>query len=531
MKTAFFICFIPMLPILHYNVIISSIMEVCMAVFTLFQRKMLYNYILGSLIAVLGVGSVFIFQTLDLPNGEYQYMIFTIFISLITMFSTEYLVYSRHINPIKTIYKDQQHSFDALEKAFNHSLNFPVMTVKRIMLPHFLGLAVPATVLTYFFIESGLMDLPYTYIGYAWAGAFLVATMHALIEFYLTFITAAPLLTDLADKAQKLYNIDLFKNKPFYLSLKRKLLAGSLFLALFPVLLFSLASQIRLSITSEPQSDYWSWAGLLILIILVLALLGTILLFRNIEQPVKELQAGFQNIEQGNLMQLTNPYSDEFSDLVNGFNNMVTSIGVKDKKNEQLIASFFNVIAGALDARDPYTAGHSKRVAHYSSEIAEKAGWRPDKIELLRKSALLHDIGKIGIRDNVLLKDGKLSEEEFTQIKLHPVIGANILEGIDLTEELLPILPGIKYHHERLDGKGYPEGLSGSQIPEFGRMIAVADAYDAMTSDRPYRRGMSPMKALSILQEGKGTQWDSEFVDHFISIQSSQIAAKASAHR
>ncbi|MGM0845273.1 MAG: HD-GYP domain-containing protein [Bacillota bacterium] len=505
-----------------------------MSVFNVFQRKTIYNYIFGSLIAVLGVGSVFIFQTLDLPNGEYQYMFFIIFTSLCTMFSAEYFFYSRHIQPIKAIYKEQKYSFESLEKAYHHSLNFPILTVRRIMLPHFLGLAIPATLLTYIFIKLELLNLPLSYIGYAWAGAFLVAAMHALIEFYLTFNTAAPLLIDIADKSRKLYNVDLFTNKPFYLSLKRKLLAGSLFLALFPVLLFSLASQIRLSITTVPQSDYWNWAGALIVIILILAFLGTILLFRNIEIPVKKLQAGFQNIEQDNLKQLQNPYSDEFSDLFNGFNKMVASIQMKDKKNEQLIASFFDVIAGALDARDPYTAGHSKRVAHYSSGIAEKAGWPTEKIELLRKSALLHDIGKIGVRDDVLLKDGKLTEEEFDQIKLHPVIGATILEGVDLTTELLPILPGIKYHHERIDGLGYPEGLSGDRIPEFGRMIAVADAYDAMTSNRPYRRGMSSMKALSILQDGKGTQWDAEFVDLFISTQQAVIeknTEKASASR
>lgn len=123
----------------------------------------------------------------------------------------------------------------------------------------------------------------------------------------------------------------------------------------------------------------------------------------------------------------------------------------------------------------------------------------------------------------MLLKDGRLSEEEYAQIKLHPVIGANILEGIDLTEELLPILPGIKYHHERLDGKGYPEGLSGRDIPDSGRVIAVADAYDAMTSDRPYRRGMSVLKALSILEEGRGTQWDPVYVDHFIALQQKEM--------
>ncbi|WP_409250945.1 HD domain-containing phosphohydrolase [Bacillus sp. SCS-153A] len=494
-----------------------------MTVFNSFQKRTFFNYIVGSLIAVLGVGSAFIFQTLDLPREEYQYMLFIIFFSLLTMFTMEFFVYRRHVQPIKAIYRDQHYSLETLERAYQHSLQLPLLTVKRIMMPHFLGLAVPATALAFYFISKDLLNIPYTYIGYAWAGAFLVATMHALIEFYLTFQTAAPLLTDLADKALKLYRVDLNRDKHFHLSLKRKLLAGSLFLALFPVLLFSLASQVRLSLTSEPQSDYWSWAGFLVLIILMLAFLGTILLFRNIEKPVKDLQQGFKNVEQGNLNPLKNPYFDEFSDLINGFNNMVNSIQVKDKKNEQLLASFFDVIAGTLDARDPYTAGHSKRVADYSVRIAQSAGWNTSKIELLRKSSLLHDIGKIGIRDEVLLKDGKLTEDEYDQIKLHPVIGASILEGIDLTEELLPILPGIKYHHERLDGKGYPEGLSGMDIPDFGRVIAVADAFDAMTSDRPYRRGMSPLKALSILDEGKGTQWDPEYVNLFISIQQKEL--------
>lgn len=494
-----------------------------MTVFNTFQKKMFYNYIGGSLVAVLGVGSIFIFQTLDLPRAEFHSMLFIIFFSLLSMFTMEYFVYRRHVHPIKAVYQDQQYSFETLERAYQHSLLLPLLTVKRIMIPHFLGLAVPATVLAFLFIMKGFLSIPYSYIGYAWAGAFLVATMHALIEFYLTFQTSAPLITDLAHKAQKLYKTDLYRDKNFYLSLKRKLLAGSLFLALFPVLLFSLASQVRLSLTSEPQSGYWSWAGFLVLIILTLAFLGTILLFRNIEKPVKDLQLGFQNVEQGHLEPLKNPYSDEFSDLINGFNNMVNAIQVKDKKNEQLLASFFDVVAGTLDARDPYTAGHSQRVADYSVWIAESAGWPRSKIELLRKSALLHDIGKIGIRDEVLLKDGRLSEAEYAQIKLHPVIGANILERINLTEELLPILPGIKYHHERLDGKGYPEGLSGKDLPEFGRVIAVADAYDAMTSDRPYRRGMSVLKALSILEEGRGTQWDPEYVDHFIALQQKEM--------
>jgi putative nucleotidyltransferase with HDIG domain len=509
-------------------------MEVQMLIFKSFQKRMFLNYLFGSLVAVFGVGSVFIFQTLDLQHSENQYMLVILLLSLLVMFSAELFIFTKHLKPLKAIYKNQKYSSEDIKKAFQQASRFPLLTVKRIMLPHFLGLSLPASLLAIYFINTNKLTFPLSYIGYAWAGAFLVAVMHALIEFYLTFQTAAPLLIDLADKAKKLHGVNLNRENHFYISLKRKLLIGSLFLALFPVLLFSLASQIRLSLTTEPLTDYWTWAGLLIAIILVLAFLGTVLLFKNIEQPVTELQKGFKDIEDGHLRHLTNPYSDEFSELINGFNNMVTSIQLKDRKNDQLIASFFNVIAGTLDARDPYTAGHSKRVADYAVKIAERAEWSRSKIDLLKKSALLHDIGKIGIRDEVLLKDGRLTEEQFAQIKLHPVIGASILEGVDLTEELLPILPGVKYHHERYDGKGYPDGLAEGEIPEFGRLIAVADAFDAMTSDRPYRNGMSTLQALSILQDGKGTQWDPVFVDFFIEIQEKTArmnVGKASALR
>jgi HD-GYP domain-containing protein (c-di-GMP phosphodiesterase class II) len=138
---------------------------------------------------------------------------------------------------------------------------------------------------------------------------------------------------------------------------------------------------------------------------------------------------------------------------------------------------------------------------------------------LLKKSALLHDIGKIGVPDNVLLKDGRLTDEEYNLIKKHPEIGANIIKQVQGFSELPPLIEGILYHHERYDGKGYPEGLSGENIPLFGRIIAVADAYDAMTSNRPYRNGMLPEKALSIINEGKGTQWDPTFAEIFVNLK------------
>jgi HD-GYP domain-containing protein (c-di-GMP phosphodiesterase class II) len=138
---------------------------------------------------------------------------------------------------------------------------------------------------------------------------------------------------------------------------------------------------------------------------------------------------------------------------------------------------------------------------------------------LLKTSALLHDIGKIGVADRILLKDGKLTDEEYAAIKRHPEIGRNIIKQVQGFSDLQPVVEGVLYHHERYDGKGYPEGLRGESIPLFGRIIAVADAFDAMTSNRPYRSGMPVEKALTIIHEGKGTQWDPVFADIFVELK------------
>lgn len=488
-------------------------------IFQQFQRTIIKNYLLGSFIAVFGVGSVFIFQTLSLKEDEFIAMGSIIFLSIVTMFGFEFLVYRKHIRPMKDVYirKDTSMDLEVLVTAYKQAERFPLLTVKRIMLPHFLGLSIPSTLLTVVFIHGGTLSIPYSYILYAWCGAFLVAILHALIEFFLTFKACHQLQVDLIRKARVRYGVDPSNESTLFISLKQKILAASLFLALFPILLFSLASQVRLSIAdSTLLVDYWKWAGILVLIITVLAFYGAILIFKNIEGPVMELVNRFEKVEQGHVAPSLNTYTDEFSHLFSGFNHMVEAINLRDQKNQQLLDQFFAVVAGTLDARDPYTAGHSKRVAEYSVLIARQCKWTLEEIDLLNKSALLHDIGKIGIRDDVLLKEGRLTDEEFDQIKRHPAIGEEIVKGVQLTEELRPILPGIKHHHERIDGFGYPDRLKGDEIPVFGRLIAVADAFDAMTSDRPYRKGMPFEKAFSILKEGRGTQWDKEFVDAFL---------------
>lgn len=165
-------------------------------------------------------------------------------------------------------------------------------------------------------------------------------------------------------------------------------------------------------------------------------------------------------------------------------------------------------LASAIDAKDKYTHGHSSRVASYSREIARRAGKSETECRDLYIIALLHDVGKIGIPNSIINKEGKLTSEEYEIIKNHPKIGNQILKNIT---QIPHISDGAHYHHERYDGKGYPEGLAGENIPEIGRIIAVADAYDAMTSNRSYRKLLTQQIARSEIEKGIGTQFDPTF--------------------
>jgi len=173
-------------------------------------------------------------------------------------------------------------------------------------------------------------------------------------------------------------------------------------------------------------------------------------------------------------------------------------------------------LSNAVDARDPYTAGHSARVSKISLLISGELKMTEEDSRILEYAALFHDIGKIGIPDGILNKKGKLTDDEYNLIKNHPEIGVNILGGIDF---LLNALPLIKHHHERFDGKGYPSGIKGEEIPLCARIIAIADTYDAMTSDRPYRRGFSHDAAVKEILENKGAQFDGILVDVFMKIE------------
>lgn len=200
-------------------------------------------------------------------------------------------------------------------------------------------------------------------------------------------------------------------------------------------------------------------------------------------------------------------------ELVHLQHNLEDEVEKKTRENESLSLHVVQTLAEAIDAKDNYTSGHSGRVARYSREIARRAGYSERDQNEIYMMGLLHDVGKIGVPDAVINKPGRLTDDEFEQIKNHPVMGARILKTI---REMPKLVTGARWHHERFDGRGYPDGLKGPDIPEEARIIAVADAYDAMTSNRSYRRGMEQGKVREQIAGGKGTQFDPRFADIMI---------------
>ncbi|HVJ87928.1 MAG TPA: HD-GYP domain-containing protein [Caulifigura sp.] len=192
------------------------------------------------------------------------------------------------------------------------------------------------------------------------------------------------------------------------------------------------------------------------------------------------------------------------------------------REQERLLVGVVRAMVNAIDAKDSYTCGHSDRVAVVARTLASQLGLSEVECDRIYLTGLLHDIGKIGVPDSVLLKAGKLTDEEFAMIKKHPVIGYNVLSHLD---EIEYVLPGVLHHHESLDGKGYPSGLKGLEIPFEARILAVADSFDAMTSTRPYREGMSLDKASNILQASAGIQWDANVVAAFFACRDKIVEA------
>lgn len=197
--------------------------------------------------------------------------------------------------------------------------------------------------------------------------------------------------------------------------------------------------------------------------------------------------------------------SNLYNDITKQNYNYLNTLNEKNEHIQSISVQTLTTIANMMDAKDSYTEGHSKRVSIYSAQIAKEIGLSSEEVESIRKVALLHDIGKVGVPDSILNKPCKLAEEEVIIMKNHSTIGGDIIKNV---QTIPGLYEGVRYHHERYDGNGYPEGLKGEDIPYVARIIAVADAYDAMTSNRVYRKHLTDSQVMSELEHGAGTQFD-----------------------
>lgn len=249
---------------------------------------------------------------------------------------------------------------------------------------------------------------------------------------------------------------------------------------------------------------------------MVLAAIGSVWLARTLTRPIDHLSQSLSTMTAAGRAHQPVPLtgeSRELDQLTFTFNSMMASVVTAEADAEATYLGAVRALAAALDARDPYTAGHSERVSRYAVAMGEELNLADDQLETLRLGALLHDIGKIGVPDEVLQKPGVLTAAEFESIKTHPVAGARILRSIPFLAQHIPI---VELHHERPDGLGYPYGLHGDEIPLPARIVHVADAFDAMTSARAYRSGRIPVEAIAELRKCSGTDFDGPSVEALI---------------
>jgi putative nucleotidyltransferase with HDIG domain len=267
---------------------------------------------------------------------------------------------------------------------------------------------------------------------------------------------------------------------------------------------------------SSVTTMIWQASILTVVTALVAAGVGLLLAYW-VTSPIAAVAHGARAIAGGDFARRIAVRSrSEIGQLAEDFNAMaeqiqryITDLRFAVNENRELFLGTVKALAEAIDGKDPYTRGHSERVKMYSVLMAEHMGLNPEEIEDIRVAALLHDVGKIGIEDRILKKPAALTEEEYTIMKTHPEKGAKIMAEIP---QMKKYVPGMYYHHECMDGRGYPIGLKGDQIPLMARIISVADTFDAMTTNRPYQRAMTPEVAVQKIWSFAGTRYDPNVV-------------------
>ena len=279
----------------------------------------------------------------------------------------------------------------------------------------------------------------------------------------------------------------------------------------------------------EPLAEFQRLLlGFFVLTLALVGLLSAVGIRQSLE-PLSKLKEGTRRIAARDFAARVHISSgDEFEELGESFNMMAEEVGTLVSELQDLNWSTITTLARTIDAKSPWTAGHSERVSQMSVAIARVMGLGEVELERLYRGGLLHDIGKIAVPITILDKKGSLTDEEWAVMRSHVTIGASILEPLTALEDVLPI---VLYHHERWDGKGYEAGLAGTDIPQLARILCVADTYDAIRSDRPYRTGRSPDETLEEIALCSGSQFDSEAVEAFVEYMSSEEGELASMGR
>ncbi len=275
---------------------------------------------------------------------------------------------------------------------------------------------------------------------------------------------------------------------------------------------------------TQMKHETIKWGILMLLLSLLVGLVSA----RSLTTPIQQLAESTRLIAKGDFSKkIKLRSSTEIGELAETFNKMTDDLeayirklerAAKENhdlflKNKALLLGTIRAMAAAIDEKDPYTRGHSERVTEYSLTLGKRLGMNEQSLETLQIAALLHDVGKIGIDDRVLKKPGDLTPDEFEIMKQHPVKGANIMKSI---EQMREMIPGMKHHHERWDGAGYPDRLRASEIPLVARIISVADTFDAMTTTRPYQKAIDLDLTLQIIQQNAGIKFDAEVVNVLI---------------
>ena len=273
------------------------------------------------------------------------------------------------------------------------------------------------------------------------------------------------------------------------------------------------------ALASVGEMRFYTW--LISLAFAVLAVIIGFLLARKLTNPLQNLVSAAQKIASGDLSTRIAPLQiREINTLGEAFNTMsgeleehIANLARAAQENRELFVGTVKALAAAIDGKDRYTRGHSERVCRVSVAIGQRLGLDEEELETLRISALLHDVGKIGIDDSILKKPSALTEEEYEIMKTHPQQGYKIMKNIPAMKDFLP---GMYMHHEMVNGQGYPQGLKGDEIPLQAKIVSVADTFDAMTIDRPYSKGMELQAALERIATFVGTRYDGKVVEALI---------------